>query len=157
MELIRTNNHVSCDLCCCITFQGWQMMGAAIRKKRELNDISTEWNGIYRQEIPTPWSKDLLHKLILLQLLEKFLAFYRLKRTNMYTRACIRSPSWARWSHSTLSHPMSLKIHLNTSINLPSRPRPSKRSLPLNSSDRNIVRISDLLHAKYMPCPSHSP
>jgi hypothetical protein len=54
----------------------------------------------------TPWSRVLLEKLIVTQLVKKFATLYGIWTSiTVFTRACHWFLSWAKWIHSTTSHP----------------------------------------------------
>jgi hypothetical protein len=83
-----------------------------------------------------PQSRFLLEKLIVTQLIKKFLTFYATRRfITVFTRASHWSISWARWIQSTPSHRISLRSKL-ISFHL------------------HLVWNFHLSHARYMP-PAH--
>jgi hypothetical protein len=58
----------------------------------------------------TPWSRVPLEKPKVIQLVNKFPAFYGTRRfITVFTRACHWSLSWARWIQSTSSHTLSVR------------------------------------------------
>jgi hypothetical protein len=100
----------------------------------------------------TSWSRVLLGKPKVAQLLKKFHAFYRTQRfTTMFTRDCHWSLSKARQIQSTPSHHISLRSILIYT------PTSSKWSLPIRFNDQNFVCIFHLSYAFYMPCSLHPP
>jgi hypothetical protein len=77
-----------------------------------------------------PWSRTLLHKLIVTQLLNKFSAFYRTRRSVIvFTAAHHWSLSWVRCIQSTPLHPTALRsiqiLSPNLRLGLPSSICPS--------------------------------
>jgi len=53
----------------------------------------------------------IIQKLIVTQLVKKFLAFYGTWRCiTLFTRVCHWSLSWATWIHSTLSYPVAMRL-----------------------------------------------
>ena len=97
----------------------------------------------------TPWSRDLLQKLIGSQLVKKVPAFYGTRRfINAFTR---------HLSHIDPVHALTsrfLRIHLN--IILPSTPWSYKWSLSPRFPQQNPAYTSTLRHTCYMPRPPHS-
>jgi hypothetical protein len=62
----------------------------------------------------TPWSKGLLEKLIVCQLVKEFSAFYGTRRfITVFTRASLWTLSRTTWIHSKFPHPVSLRFILN--------------------------------------------
>jgi hypothetical protein len=60
-----------------------------------------------------PWSRFFLEKLIVTQLIKKFLTFYGTRRfINVFTTACHWFLSWTRCIQSTTSYPLSLRSAL---------------------------------------------
>jgi hypothetical protein len=101
----------------------------------------------------TPWSRVLLDKLTVTQLVTKFPAFYGARWfITVFTRACHWSLSCSRWIRPKTSHHISLRTSP-----FPSKPRSSEWSLPFRVSDQSLVRISHLSHVCYISYPSHSP
>jgi len=99
----------------------------------------------------TPWSRVLLEKLTVTQLVKKFPAFHRRQRfITVFTTVRHWSLSWARWIPSTPPHPISLRSLLTLSPHL-------RIGLPSRFPYQNVVCISHLSHAYYMPLPSHPP
>jgi len=96
----------------------------------------------------TPWSRVLLEKIIITQLVKKFSTFYGTHMfVTMFTRARHWSLSWAGYIQSTTSHPLYLISILILSPHL---------CVGLSSglfkfSNQNIVCISHVSHACYMP------
>jgi hypothetical protein len=66
----------------------------------------------------TPWSRVLLEKLVVTELVKKLPAFYETQRFIMFTRACHWSLSWARCIQSTPSHSIFQKFTLTLSSHL---------------------------------------
>jgi hypothetical protein len=102
----------------------------------------------------TPWSKVLLEKLIVMQPVKKFHAFYETWRfITILTRACHWSLSWDRWIQSTPSHCISLRSSLILSshlcLGLPGGLFPS--GIPTQI----FVWISHISCVSYMPHTSH--
>jgi hypothetical protein len=90
----------------------------------------------------SPWSR-VLTKLVVAQVVKKLL----------YTGSHHCSLSSVRRMHSTVSVPIFFKIHFT--VTLPSTPRSRMLSPPFRFPYYNFLRISDLLHARYMTRPSH--
>jgi len=113
------------------------------------------WPGMYCcTYLLTPWSRVLLEKLIGLQLVKKFPAFYGTRRfITALTSARHLSLSWASSIQSTHPHPTSrrsiLILSSHLSLGLPSGLLPS--GFPTKG-----VHTSPLPHTRYMPRPSHS-
>jgi hypothetical protein len=100
----------------------------------------------------TPWSTDLLEKLIGFQLVKIFPALYGTWRfITAFASARHLSLSWASSIQSIFHY---LKCHLN--IILPSTPWSPKWTLFLRYPHQNPVYDSPLPHTRYMPRPSHS-
>jgi hypothetical protein len=102
----------------------------------------------------TPWSRILLQKLIVTQLVKKFPALYGTRRyITVFTRALHWFLSCVGWIRSTPSHPISLKFTLILSshlrVGLPTGLFPS-------GFRPKFVCISRLSHEYCMPRPSHS-
>jgi hypothetical protein len=98
---------------------------------------------------PTTRSRVPLENLTVAQLVKKFPVFYGTRRfIAVFTRASHWIVSWARWIQSTLSHPISFKIHFNIIF-------PSTRIglFPLGFPTRSYISacISHLFHACYTP------
>jgi hypothetical protein len=102
----------------------------------------------------TPWSRGLLEKLTVSQLIKKFPAFYGTRRfITAFTRARHLSLSWAS-SIQSMSPAHVFKIPFN--ISLPSTPRSPTWSPSLRSRYQNPLCTYRFLHTCYMPRPSHS-
>jgi hypothetical protein len=84
----------------------------------------------------------LLDKLILAQLVRKFIPFY----ATMVTTARHWPLSWARWIQSVTSHPISLKSILML---------PHSQSLDLKTGTFSEVFLSELVSISPISCPSH--
>jgi hypothetical protein len=77
------------------------------------NKVHTNlWKNAFR--LITPWSRFILDKLMITHLVKKCTVFYWIRRfITVFPTACFWSLSWARWIHSTTSHPISLRyFHL---------------------------------------------
>jgi hypothetical protein len=113
------------------------------------------WNVIPQVSyLLTPWSRVLLEKLTVLELVKKFPAFYgTLRFLTALTSAQHLSLSWASQIQSSRPHPTSWRAIL---IILPSAPGSPQRSLSLRFPHQNPVHTSPLPHTCYMPRPSHS-
>jgi hypothetical protein len=94
---------------------------------------------------PTPWSRDLLKKLTVTQLVRKLPAFYGNRRfIIVFTRSCHWFLSWTTWIHSTPSYLISLRSILMLSSHL--RPH-----FTCTFSDRSSVWIF------HLPCVLNVP
>jgi hypothetical protein len=61
----------------------------------------------------SPWSRVLIEKLTVTQLVKKYPDFYATRRfITVFTTAYLMSLSWARWIHSTAFHPISIRSSL---------------------------------------------
>jgi len=95
----------------------------------------------------TPCSRVLLEKLIFIQLLKKFPAFYGNQRfITMFTRVHQWSLFWARWNYSRPSHPISLRAILI----LPTHLCPD---LPNGVYSSHFWSIC--IHLSFFPCMPH--
>ena len=101
-----------------------------------------------------PWSRVLLEKLTVSQLVKIFPACYGIRRfiTAFTSAATCPYSEPDQFSPCTLSH--FLKMYLN--IILPSTPGSSKWSLSHRFPNQNSVYTSPLPHTLYMPRLSHS-
>jgi hypothetical protein len=111
-----------------------------------------KWVGLQSQKMTyTPWNRVLLEKLIVVQKVKKFLAFYiTWMCITVFTTARHWTLSWATLTQSRLlPHTYSyLKNHINI---LPSTPRSPKWSLSFRFSIYKFICIFRFL---YMPiCP----
>jgi hypothetical protein len=62
----------------------------------------------------TPWIKFLLDKLMVTHLVKKCTMFYWIRSfITVFPTACFWSLCWARWIHSTTTHPFALRYILN--------------------------------------------
>jgi hypothetical protein len=104
----------------------------------------------------TPCNRVLLEKLIFTKLVKKFPTMFGTRRFfTVFTRACHCSLSWARWIHSTPSHPTSLRPDLIFTAYL----RPGFRSgvFPPGFSTNILYTFLISPIACYMSHPSHLP
>jgi hypothetical protein len=121
--------------------------------------VTSTWYGksmhayayIYIKQL-TPWNRVLPEKLTVTHLVKTFPSSCGTRRfITMFTSARHWSLSWALWIQSAPSQPISLR-----SIQIfPPNTRSCKCSFPLRFSNRNVVRISHLSRALYMPNPLH--
>jgi hypothetical protein len=101
----------------------------------------------------TPWSRGLLEKLTVLQLVKKFPAFYGTQRfITVFTRASHLSLSWAS---SIQSRPPSHCLNIHFDIILQSAPGSHKWSPSLRSTHQKLVCTSIFPLTCYMPRPPH--
>jgi len=97
------------------------------------------------------WSRVLLEKAIVTQLVKKFPCLYNPKvHYHVYYDLY-----WVRWIQSTSFYHISSKIDFNI-IHLPMA-RSFKWHLPFRFSDQNFACIFHLSNAYYMTCPCHPP
>jgi hypothetical protein len=117
-------------------------LGAVAKRKNPIISTSGNWT----------WSHQARNQVT--QLVSKFPAFCGTRRfITMFTRARHWSLSWARCIHSTPSHPVSLRHILILSSHV-------YQGLPsgfFRFSNQELLCISHLSHACYMPHTSHPP
>jgi len=72
---------------------------------------------------------------------------------------CSQDPATGSYPepYASSSHPPTLIPKIHSNVILPLTPKSSEWSLPFRISDQNIVHISHLSSACYMPRPSNPP
>jgi hypothetical protein len=129
---------------------------------------SANWTWMYKGHYLTPWSRVLLEKLIVAQLVKKFPAYATRRFIIVFTRANHKSLSRARWIQSTPSiHIYLISILILSSylrIGLPSGLLPSDFSIKIlyafllspRASLDQLKNIPDLVCNKHIITMEHT-
>jgi hypothetical protein len=101
----------------------------------------------------TPWCRILFEKLIVTQLIKKYLAFFMIH--HRVHKSPLLGPILSQLNPVRPIHPYLPKVRLN--VILPPTPRFSQWSLTFGPPNQNPVNTSPLSHACHMSRPPHPP
>jgi hypothetical protein len=151
------SHHFHCDfyLCTstyaqCFLPPGTKMLIVGCSRKGKGWLISWQTNKLNK---PIPWSRVLLEKLIVTQLVQFCTLYRNWSFITVLTRTRQQSLSWAKKKQSILSHPNYLWQKFSMCL-IKQYPMKTKGSGGI-AFGTDLLCISNISHPSYMPCTSH--